>query len=169
MSIQPSTKQQRSVSYGFSLIELMVVVTIMAILAAVAMSIYQGYVVRTNRSAATACMSQYANYMERFYTTNLRYDESFPSSSSTADPVANPVSGATPTLTLDCAGTSQTGNNYAVTVPAVAATTYTIQAKPVGVQATRDSTCGTLTLNQIGTRTANSLSTSTILAQCWGG
>lgn len=170
MSIQQPSNPPRTASLGFSLIELMVVVVIMAILGAIAWPIYQGYVVRTNRSAATACMSQYANYMERYYTSNLSYDD-VPASGSTAA-VANPILGAppTPTLTLDCAGTSQTGNNYQYLVTAPSATTYIIQATPINVQLARDKACGTLTLNQIGQRTANAGSTTaTVLAQCWGG
>lgn len=170
MSNRRHYKRQRVASQGFSLLELMVVVVIAAILAAIAIPIYQGYVVRTNRSAAEGCLSQYASYMERYYTTNLRYDE-IPASSGNAAGTPNPVIGATgatgtATLVLDCAGTSQTGNNYTYDVPAPSTTGYTVQAIPVGVQATRDAQCGTLTLNQIGTRTYSGTGTP---AQCWGG
>lgn len=165
MSIQQPTLSQRATSPGFSLIELMVVVAVIAVLAAIAVNSYSSYVVKTNRSAATACMSEYANYMERFYTTNLRYDQ-IPQSSSTAAVVPNPVTGTTPTLVLDCAATAQTGNNYQYTVPASSVTGYTIQATPINAQLTRDKQCGKLTLNQLGTR--NSSGTSTV-AQCWGG
>lgn len=170
MSIQQSPRSQRAASFGFSLIELMIVVAIIAVLAAIAISSYSSYVVKTNRSAAIGCMSEYANYMERFYTTNLRYDESFPSSSSTAGGVQNPATGTPSPMALDCASTSQTGNNYSYAVPATTATTYTINATPIGTQATRDTQCGVLSLNYRGTRTALSGSaSSTVVAQCWGG
>ena len=62
-------------SHGFTLIELMIVVAIVAILAAVALPSYQSYVVRTQRAAATSCLAEMAQFMERVYTTNLRYDQ----------------------------------------------------------------------------------------------
>jgi type IV pilus assembly protein PilE len=165
MSIQQPFQSQRAASFGFSLIELMIVVAIVAILAAVAVSSYSNYVVKTNRSAATACVSQYASYMERYYTSNLRYD-SAPASSGTAAAVPNPVTSTPPTLVLDCATTAQTGNNYQYTVPTASATAYIIQATPINAQLTRDTKCGTLTLNQVGKRTSSGTGT---VAQCWGG
>ena len=150
---------------GFTLLEMMIVVLIVAILAAVAVSAYSGYVVRANRSAAEACLSEYSNYMERYYTTNLRYDE-VPASGSTAA-VYNPVTTTPPTL-LDCAEPSQTGLTYGYTVPAVSATAYTVKASPIGVQLTRDKLCGSLTLDQAGNRKIDTNATGTVV-QCWGG
>jgi type IV pilus assembly protein PilE len=168
MSIQRPSNLQRAGSFGYSLVELMIVAAVIAILMAIAIPSYSSYVVKTNRAAATGCLSQYANYMERYYTTNLRYDE-VPASGSTAA-VANPVIGTPSPMVLDCASTAQTGNNYSYSVPAPTATTYTIEATPINAQLTRDTQCGTLTLDQHGQRTAASGSTSTtVLAQCWGG
>jgi type IV pilus assembly protein PilE len=152
--------------WGFSLLELMIVVAIVAILAAIAVPSYTTYITKTNRAAAEGCLSEYSNYMERYYTTNLRYDEA-PASSGTAAAVPNPIATTPPTVVLDCAATSQTGTTYSYTVPASSATAYTIQASPIGVQLTRDTQCGALTLTQAGTR--NILGTTGTVAQCWGG
>lgn len=144
---------------GFTLIELMIVVAIVAILAAVAYPTYIGYITKTRRGAAEACLSEYANYMERYYTTNLTY-ETPASGGSSGSPITLPA--------LDCAGTTQTGPYYTYQFPAggagVSASTYEIDAVPGGVQAQRDTGCGTLSITQAGTRSE----TGSSGAACWG-
>lgn len=149
-------------SRGFTLLELMIVVAIIAILAAIAYPTYTSYITKTRRAAATACLSEYANYMERYYTTNMSYA----ASASTSGSVANPISTSPPTVVLDCASTEQTGDYYSYTVPTLTATTYTLLATPTGVQATRDTQCGVLALDQTGARyyQTSTLDTSGL---CW--
>lgn len=140
---------------GFTLIELMVVVAIIAIIAAIAYPSYINSVTKTKRAAAEGCLSEYANYMERYYTTNLRYD-----TSSATPSVANALPA------LDCASAANTGANYAYSfvTNSLTQSAYTIQAAPIGTQLSRDTQCGTLTLNQTGTRTASG---SGGVANCW--
>ncbi|MHB8921012.1 MAG: type IV pilin protein [Halothiobacillus sp.] len=145
---------------GFTLIELMIVVAIIAIIAAIAYPAYINSVVKTKRAAAEGCVSEYANYMERFYTTNLNYK--MESDGVTANPaVGNPVPAGG---SLDCSSTANSGADYTFSVAAPTSTTYMVTATPKGVQATRDTQCGTLTLNQTGTRTESGTGT---VADCW--
>jgi len=58
---------------GFSLIELMVVVAIITILAAIAYPSYTQYLIRANRSAAQAEMLDIANRQQQFLLTNRCY------------------------------------------------------------------------------------------------
>lgn len=98
-------------------------------------------------------MSEYSNYMERFYTTNLRYDQ---------DAAGNKLN-ALPAL--DCSSAQRTGSDYSYTLANLGASTYTITATPIGTQLSRDTKCGILTLDQAGTRQAKG--TSTTLSDCW--
>ena len=143
---------------GFTLIELMIVVAIVAILTAIAYPSYVNYITKTHRVAAEGCLSEYANYMERYYTTNLRYDQT-----SATPAVAN---NTTTWPKFDCASAQQTGANYKYQFAAnsPAQTTYTIQAAPINAQLTRDTLCGTLSLDQTGMR--NKSGTGTV-DQCW--
>jgi len=58
---------------GFTLIELMVTVAIVAILAAVAIPSYQQYVVRGKRAAAQAQMMEIANREQQYFLANRAY------------------------------------------------------------------------------------------------
>ena len=148
-----------SVAAGFSLIELMIVVGIIAVLAAIAYPSYMQHMIKANRAAAEGCLSEYSNYMERYYTTNLAYNQAAPAAGSTAAavPFAKP--------TLDCAAANQTGSNYDIEIPAPSATGYTATATPISKLQKRDTLCGTLTINQMGQRNINGGSGT--VAQCW--
>lgn len=122
---------------GFSLIELMIVVVIVAVLAAIAWPLYQNYVVRANRTAAAACTTEAAQFMERFHTLNMRYDQDRGGAA-----VALPA--------MECA--TALASAYTISIAASATNTYTIRAAPQGVQATRDTDCGTLSVDSTGLR-----------------
>lgn len=135
-------RQGRIWSAGFTLIELMIVVAIVAILAAVAYPSYTSYITKTRRVAAEGCLSEIANYMERYYTTNLAYHKD---GGGTANPYSLP----------DCASAQRTGADYSYPTPTTwTGTTYSITAVPRGAQAARDTKCGTLSLNEAGNRSA---------------
>ncbi|HET7561416.1 MAG TPA: type IV pilin protein [Rhodanobacteraceae bacterium] len=145
-------------SRGFTLIEMVIVVLIIAILAAIAIPSYNNYITKTRRNAASGCLSQYANYMERYYTTNLRYDQDTSGTKLTTPPA------------LGCSAAAETGDYYQYAFAASQPTqsTYTILAKPQGTQASRDTQCATLGIDQTGQRYYQSTkSDSAGLDTCW--
>lgn len=160
MSQRPDVRNPaRHAVPGFSLIELMVVVAIIAILAAIAYPAYTSHLVKAHRVAAAGCLSEYSNYMERFYTTNLSYDKT-----------SAGVDANDPLPVLGCAAASETGQFYQYDYPAVGSTTalsanaYTIEAAPIGTQRERDTQCGTLSITQAGERKVSGTGS---VQQCW--
>ena len=64
----------RSFHKGFTIIELMIVVVIIAILAAVALPSYRDYILRGKLVDAHNALSDFRVRMEQFYQDNRRYD-----------------------------------------------------------------------------------------------
>ena len=115
---------------GFTLIELMIVVAIIAILGAIAFPSYQDQVRKTRRASAKAGLMELASYMERTFTENNAYNN------------------AAAAVTLTDSGI--TNDNYTLSISVLTATTYTLTVVPAGGQAADG--CGTMTLTHTGVK-----------------
>lgn len=137
----------RTRSAGFTLIELMITVVIVAILAAIAYPSYQAYIVRTNEGVARAFLGELASRQQSFYNDRRRYTDSL---------VDLGYGAATVSLRRDGQPAAD-GEPIIYTVGvqdgSVTARNYVVEAVPSGVQATR-SQCGTLSLDAQNTRGA---------------
>ncbi len=110
---------------GFTLIELMIVVVLIGVLAAIAYPAYTDHMIKTRRSDGQTALLNLASLMEHYFTEKNTYV------------------GATPTA-LGVTSSSQQGY-YTVSVTAATATGFTLTATPQGAQ-TADTTCGALTI-----------------------
>jgi type IV pilus assembly protein PilE len=116
---------------GFTLIELVVAMVIIAILTAIAIPNYTAYIQRSNRSDARGQLLQASLWLQRFRTENGTY------------------AGAVLPLTLQQSPATGTAR-YTIALGGLTATTYTITATPTGTMA--GDPCGNLTVNALGQR-----------------
>lgn len=136
---------------GFTLMELMIVVVIAGLLAAMAYPHYTVHVQRGRRAEAHSALLDAQQFMERYYAAQSRYTS---------------VSGAPPALprrlqTVPQGSTSDAAR-YVLSVSEVTANSYTLQAE---LSPGQDDPCGHLTLTHTGTkgRTAEAMS----VQDCW--
>jgi len=128
-------------SRGFSLIELVIVVAIIAILSSIAMGYFGGNVIAANRTEGRSALQAAAATLEKCRSLYGSYNHA---NCSYADFV------------------SETGL-YSIS-GAIAASSFTLTATPVaGASQSADSDCTTLTLANTGIKGATGADTS----QCW--
>jgi len=104
-----STKVKKN-STGFTLIELMIVVVIVAILAAIAMPMYDDYIKRGRIAEGLVPLADMEARMEQFFQDNRTYDGACPEDTSIKTVAPKPF--ATDFFEYRCTGL--TGNAYTV-------------------------------------------------------
>ena len=140
---------------GVTLMELMIVVVIIAIIASVSYPSYTQFIVRAKRSAGTSMLLQVADRQQQFFMDNKRYAASLESLGYTANPFMMDDQGAV-------VDDGDADRIYQISLTDTTATTYTANAVPQNIQASKDTKCGSLTLTHAGEKSQTGAGTN-----CW--
>ena len=127
---------------GFSLIELMIVIAIVAILGTIAYPAYQQYVLTSHRVEAKTMLLNAANRQETYFMDFNQYASS-----------------------AAALGISSASENslYQLSI-AVSGNTYTLSASPITTSAqAKDTGCTVLSINQLGSKSASGAAGNS----CW--
>ena len=146
---------------GFTLIELMIVVAVIAVLAAVALPSYFDSIRKSRRADAINLMSQVAQAEERWRANNTTYSDNFGSSFLNVRPTAASV-------------TTLSEPYYTITVNGNDGTNYRVRAVATGSQV-KDTKCAAMemrmsagTLSYISSTSAGTIAAATSDPnRCW--
>ncbi len=130
---------------GFTLIEMVMVMAVIAILTAIAIPNYWAYVARSNRSEARSQLLIAANWVERWRTQSGSYAGAVLPASLTQSP-------------------AQGGANYGIALPVLTPVTYTITATPTPGGPMAGDVCTSISIDHTGQRTF----TGGTQEVCWG-
>lgn len=145
MNHQTSARSRwRHNSGGFTLIELMVVIAVVAVLANIAVATYRSYILRANRTEGRMALLSTQVAQEKFFLQNNSYAQDIPTV------IAAPPAGLGINLT---GGGVTSGGNYTLSFSAVTPNSYTLQAVATGTQTKDTAACLTFTINDQGQRT----------------
>ena len=149
--VEARARSPASIPKGFTLVEIMVAIVVIAILASVALSSYQSSIVKTKRKAALGTLMTLVSEQEEYFVNNKGY----------ATDLTNLGYGATGALAnplyIDDTGDNSTSaaGSYQITFAAGAsARAYTLTATPINGQV-KDTQCSALSITSTGAQSTS--------------
>lgn len=145
---------------GFTLVELVIVMVVAAILAAIAIPMYLHQIRESRRTDARSALLDLAGREERYFATNNAY--------TTSSVDLGYTTSATGSVWPQTVGSGY----YQVSQPSLNPAglpnpSYSITATPLGTQA-KDTTCASFTVTSTGQQTAVDSSSADQSSTCWG-
>lgn len=139
---------------GFSLLELMIVVAVVGILAAVALPSYVSHIARGKRAEAKGALHENAQFLETHFTTHGFYSTAKGNSTAPTLPVTRVPSSGTANYTIAATVTN---------------TSYVLTATPAGSMASDK--CKSYRLDQTGAQYlwdgSQEIKGTALVADCW--
>lgn len=160
-SAAAKARSARTAVGGLTLIELMVVISILSLLVAIALPAYTEHVARARRADARTQLLQVAQFMQRFYSANDDYQE---------DRASNHVRTQVPANLRQSPADGDA--IYTLEIPAATLTrsSFEIRMVPVPAGPMAADKCGTFAINSLGVRTVivgGAANTSALRDTCW--
>ena len=129
---------------GFNLFELMITIIIVSILSALAIPLYSTHLVHAKRFEAQLNLIKLAEALEQYYLIHNTYEKATLTQLNFPEKIAD--------------------NKYQLVITTATVSDFSLNAIPLGKQAKKDASCGTLTLDSFGKK---GIMGGGDLADCW--